>query len=842
MMLQDEILVKARCWLARHGGQVLAPPAQRDALLQLETALEKIGSEAQAEKAVLSWRKFPFEFLVKSQEKNDQGIFSSKGFIRRRVDVFRKWKKAHSLLIQGWIDELCLPTPFERYGTIVRIEPVDSESHDGGALVRVVVLEDGRRMIFKPKPSDTDDFLSYFMGLVESVGLAPFRIPSAIRVSTGLIQEYVKADGTLPDPICVGQMTAILYYIRGTDFHSDNMIINSNTIFITDTETIFSPGGRALDYFTPFDTGVLPSPVVDGKGDSMDYSMIAKITKSAWGAESISLVLDGFLMAIIKLIHSKEVLMPAVLNYLGKRNVKVRVVLRSTMGYFYAIKKMPVEKHEKSRRRALAKQIIGEACSAFPEMLEFEIDSIGSYEIPSFRVDVEDGRIFYRGFEVGKTSSPIDQWIGHCKEITPKSARHLDCWLREWLNSTYSKEEDVMRGATVAPSLVSLDYRLNKKIIKSLYGGVARIARSEMDMGSYYASFPISKNHSRLLRNNVGLYNGWSGFALFANQYGRIFDDYSAINLARDIAYDCSEIAMQSKMMDMAMGLSGILLVYTHIVDGLDGICQMRKIDKILNYESIFDLYKSSGDDFLNGRSGALFALGKASKISGVGCGEIDGKIKNLALAMLMDAGRYQEFPLGFAHGSSGWLVALAKLNEIGVFNNLKEEFNKGIRRLIDYQDGFFNSGKGWPDLRMGRSRGSASHLENWCSGAAGIGMARHAALQNISLSEDELIRFKDPIEKARQLVINSSDSSLDLCCGEAGKIDFLLFSGMDENANENNECAGRTRALLGKLIGAGIESNFPRGGNIGFFKGYSGLGYALCRAISNGNTPAWME
>jgi len=254
---------------------------------------------------------------------------------------------------------------------------------------------------------------------------------------------------------------------------------------------------------------------------------------------------------------------------------------------------------------------------------------------------------------------------------------------------------------------------------------------------------------------------------------------------------------------------------------------------------------KSAENDFLNGKCGVLFALSLVHNSTEYrNNSSTESWMLNCASGFLDKLNFLSGIPLGMAHGTSGWLFSLSRAYRIGILKDIEPKVTDTIIEIINHQDGYLHSRKGWPDLRNRRSPTAAPYLENWCSGAAGIGLARISALQCFnSLVPNEIRkRIEVSIENAVYRINESSFGSLDLCCGEAGKIDFLLLASDVGYRGAALAARKRSVALATKLFETGIESDFLHQNNIGLFKGYSGMGYALCRAISDGKSPAWID
>lgn len=148
---------------------------------------------------------------------------------------------------------------------------------------------------------------------------------------------------------------------------------------------------------------------------------------------------------------------------------------------------------------------------------------------------------------------------------------------------------------------------------------------------------------------------------------------------------------------------------------------------------------------------------------------------------------------LGMAHGSTGVALALHRL--AGASG--REEFERGAGDLVAWEDSLFDPASGrWPDLR----EGAVGPRANWCSGSAGIVLARLSMGARV------------PEEAARGL---QEDLPVDsCCCGNAGRLEAL-------------RALGRPAAFADRPLR--IERSRV-GDHAGFFRGLAGVGYALLR------------
>lgn len=179
---------------------------------------------------------------------------------------------------------------------------------------------------------------------------------------------------------------------------------------------------------------------------------------------------------------------------------------------------------------------------------------------------------------------------------------------------------------------------------------------------------------------------------------------------------------------------------------------------------------------------------------------------------------------VGFAHGASGIVYALARLYKHAPDAQLKGAILDGLA----YERVCFRAAGGrWPDLRLGR--GTTSPCQ-WCHGAAGIGLAR-MALMDVMPSKD----IAADLESAMQACLDhTADDADHLCCGNFGRIEFLFEAGRRLARNDLVDAA-RQRLCM-RIDAQRPEALRWRSGpidrNPGFFTGAAGVSYSLLRML----------
>lgn len=192
----------------------------------------------------------------------------------------------------------------------------------------------------------------------------------------------------------------------------------------------------------------------------------------------------------------------------------------------------------------------------------------------------------------------------------------------------------------------------------------------------------------------------------------------------------------------------------------------------------------------------------------------------------------------GFAHGSSGIIHALARASKIVGPGSVEETVFAALR----YERSLYNPRTGaWQDFRT-NADGHVSHgiAGSWCTGAAGIGLARLSLLR-LGFREREL---RGDLEAAVRSVLASQGHGASLCCGLSGRWHFMLEAAAQERELIHLHSAAKRAAS--KLLRRGgpslmfnLGAGLPEGPwNLSAFRGYAGVGMAILSLLKHGDVP----
>jgi type 2 lantibiotic biosynthesis protein LanM len=357
---------------------------------------------------------------------------------------------------------------------------------------------------------------------------------------------------------------------------------------------------------------------------------------------------------------------------------------------------------------------------------------------------------------------------------------------------------------------------------------------------------PISE-YCYLNQADYPLYNGIAGITLFLAAASKLISEncYKKVAMAGLNSLREWINAENFKFIGSIRGVGG--------VSGLGAIVYtLMKLSQLFNDPSLLDeankvallidhdlIRKDKSLDVISGSAGAILSLLNLYEVTKekrflqqiLNCGDylLQNRVKSKTGHLVWHPIEVSRPLTGFAHGAAGFAYALLRLFAV----SRESKYLQAAKCGIDFERAVFSPVvKKWPDLRNGYK--SPSYRDSWCHGTAGIGLARIAGLHLLSSAEIE-----QDIEHALAAILAVdplASSELDnLCCGNFGRIDFLL-----EAANRLSRPhllqEAKKRAFF-CLMHAQQQGRFSLIYNLskdvpvlGLFSGIAGIGYELLR------------
>jgi type 2 lantibiotic biosynthesis protein LanM len=408
--------------------------------------------------------------------------------------------------------------------------------------------------------------------------------------------------------------------------------------------------------------------------------------------------------------------------------------------------------------------------------------------------------------------------FSHCSDTV---TTHVDTWPDE-VESTWCPERAVRRALGIGEHLLRLAAHAED--------GAAWLGLSTTHVDTAPQIKVLGENY----------YHGASGIALFMLALARVTgrDDFRETGLrafaplrqclAHRVGFDLSE---PRRILGGTQGLASC--IYPLVLGAKLANCDelLEQAERIA--ECITDDLISSDTsyDVIGGAAGtilgllALYAAGRPKGLDrALACGR-----HLLARCKVPTAGNADlPRPLaGMAHGAAGFAYALqclAGASRLAEFATAASDWVAYERSLYD------EASNNWKDLRFATSETPEpdTSMSRWCHGATGIGLAR------LGMQRYGADRVTEDMERAIIRTIAEPMKSLDsLCCGNFGRIDFLLEAGVRLGRPQLVELARRRASARLDWTEQGFH--WPIGTddeNLGFFQGISGIGYELLRLV----------
>jgi len=368
--------------------------------------------------------------------------------------------------------------------------------------------------------------------------------------------------------------------------------------------------------------------------------------------------------------------------------------------------------------------------------------------------------------------------------------------------------------------------------------------------------FEPRSEHPRLEPMGMALYDGRCGIALFMAALHRVtgrskFRDLAlaALSPLRAHLAESDQIVLPPRApLGGANGLGSYVYCFTKVGE-LAGIEAL--IDEAGSLiETVTDerIRRDRRLDVIAGAAGTILGLLTHAGASGndraidraTACGRHLVANRSPADGRLVWEVPWASRPLtGFGHGAAGISYALLRLYEA----TGEREFRDAASDGIAYETATYSEGaRNWPDLRdSAREDGDEPRfMTGWCSGAPGIGLARLGGLRQLD-TPDARRDIENALTTTLACPVQTSDH---LCCGNVGRVDFLIEAARRLDRPELFTEAQRRVAWLverAERVGHYALNATPSGTAFcpGLFQGTAGIGYQLLRLASPDAVPS---
>jgi len=706
-------------------------------------------------------------------------------------------------------------------GCVAAISPGLSDPHRGGRTVWRIDLAGDISIAYKPKGLVLDQAWNDLLGWCNDRGLVPalrslWTLPRDgygwMEWAEGSGSE--SADSSLLYPR-VGVLLGLLHLLHASDAHGENLLLDGAQPLLIDVEMLLYPqvaGQEADDPLDVLRTGLLPRWIVGGEGVAEIGGLAGEAASEhreeiAAGYESLCHFVDAHWEAL-----------NAVDGPLAAfRRGAVRFAPRPTAAYtrLLAYLRHPAFLQRGSDfsietdRLAYSYSRTAER-AIFHPLLPEEHAALAQGDVPLFTATVGGQVVAASG---ASFALPL-HWPAFVRPALPEQAQQA-----QLIRASLDRSAYLPTDAGGEKSFLAWAIRLGKMLAEravSLDGG---------SIGWLGVQFqPKSGLHQHGLIGD-DLYAGRAGIALFLAGLYRATGGEKWQNLA------LSALRPDRGFPDGGGQLYGLALC-SHLLRGSDS----GNRPDLQEYTD--DLVADSRNrprvwGVLDGQAGLLLGLlalyGQAA----------DATLLERALAcgdrLLAEADGWQHPAAGlggFSHGAAGIGYVLARLYTASG----ESRFLKGAAQGWAFQRSLYDESAGnWQDRRGA----TPVYLDNWCNGAAGIGLAASACV-------GLLPELADVVERAGGRLTTAQSPFLDtLCCGGFGQIECLLEMGL--RLDRPAWVAQATAQAWAALEGASRRGHFCLYDDLpahllnpAFFRGVAGIGYTLLRlAGANGEMDA---
>lgn len=388
--------------------------------------------------------------------------------------------------------------------------------------------------------------------------------------------------------------------------------------------------------------------------------------------------------------------------------------------------------------------------------------------------------------------------------------------------------------------------------------------------GSQYSwlaeQYDMVKAGSCLNLMGPALYDGLSGIGLFMGALYRVTGKNIYMDSLEQVLIQVNRfVELLTDSMSQYMqpgysnGVSGVLTSLGMIGEMTGSKAAKAMIKKLFFAITPQKILQSEEYDLFSGTAGIIFALEKwkgwkeneSSRVHGYkileACAEhlIKKSVKNEEGILIWNSKHSTKSLTGMGHGASGISLAFIILyKETG-----KKEYLNIALETTKYENlAFCKKEENWMDFRTdskGRQTAKKQFMVGYCSGAPGIGLARSKGLSLLKQScdfnetEKELIAiYENDVKRATSFTINMrAELRNHLCCGSAGRIEFLLQEGRESIARQRISSVVKGKQRRGFYNLHADSGMFYY--NPGFFQGECGIGYEILRVIAKDKVPS---
>lgn len=466
------------------------------------------------------------------------------------------------------------------------------DTHRGGQSVALVVLEDGRKLLYKPRSLSID---THFADVIEWLAAhtnLKFMIPKHLNYhSHGWVEFIEDLDCEHQQDVdCyyerLGALLCVLYVMNASDFHYENIIASKGFPVLVDLESILHPRTRILGGETNEDldrsvlrTGLLPNRMTRDDQSKSDISGITDadgqegiverlfLTKSESGGLSFvrekgrligaknvpklrghkvaldercsALVEQGFALAYRHILQRKAEFRNLIHRFASD---EIRVIFRNTIVYTHLLDEAKHPALLKSRSLVEAHfRMLEKAIRDFKpaeRFIEHELFDLHNLDVPLFITRANSLSVWWS--KDGELTEFFDKnglecALDHLEQLSEQDLNRQLWIIRTVLSLrgiTIRQTSDLAKlpGATPNPKL---EHRVVSEAKR-----VAEYIREHIHVDGSFASWMVLRTHSldnsklEVVPAFYDLYGGMPGEILFLAQFSKLTGEIQYRSLA----------------------------------------------------------------------------------------------------------------------------------------------------------------------------------------------------------------------------------------------------------------------------------------------------------------------
>lgn len=747
-----------------------------------------------------------------------------------------------------------------------------SDPHEGGQSVAIISFDGGRRLVYKPKPVETEAWFSrHFRGLEtlakDGYGYVEFAEPADFEEEKEL-RAYFSA---------AGELLFQTWLLGASDLHFENIVATRKGPVPIDLETLCCPrprvpaeaddaANRAQHEFY-FDSVVRtmllprwemveggglvePSGLAGGaQGKSVDAfewlslnrdrMRLARVQKTASAGPNLPR-LKGKPVAAADFLPELEAGFAAA--YRAAMRPEARAALAASLETLAGLPTRFVFRNTKIYRHLLDKSLTAAALASgvsysmafeplwralssvddpreresFGRCAALEVEALARRDVPIFKTRPRDAFAALEGRRVLEMNeAPIALCRRRLQRLSEDDLARQLRFIRASFHALRAGT-GVSVKASSGPAAAADETAL-RGFVRELSDGILGGAFISQGEEAWWLSLTYNERARNFQYGPVGsrLFDGALGIALFLAAASKVTGDERArrvaLATARLVARDAARYGMPR--LTRALGL-GIATGAASIPYGLRGVGALLGAQDLVDQATAMALELSPAHLAADDKRHADIVSGAAGALlclNGLGL-----QSRELEAAFRLGCGELEEAlrrgakpALGFAHGAAGAAAVCAALG-----------WGDLARRLVALSDARFSEEQAnWPDFRDFGQGDRPRYVLSWCGGAAGVGLGRLECGRLLKTDS-----FNRDVERAVRACLRDSEPIDHLCCGEAGVIAFLRRAGRPA------EAAARLSALMARRpLRMGFDAGIPLPG---LFQGEAGVGWLAAQRL----------